>query len=69
VPTKAELNVLFQSRAAIGSFNTAGSGPAGWYWSSSRNYYNVAWAQRFSDGFQGYNSNRNSASALRCVWG
>jgi hypothetical protein len=70
VPTKAELNVLFLSRAAIGGFNTAGSGPAGWYWSSSRGsvHDSDAWAQRFSDGHQ-YDLSRYYASALRCVRG
>src|SRR5712691_7330547 len=36
VPTKGELNVLFQNRAAIGGFDESGSDPAGWYWSSSQ---------------------------------
>jgi hypothetical protein len=66
-PTKAELNVLFRNRAAIGGFDTTGSDPAGWYWSSSR-YYFFAWAQRFSDGYQNYYS-RDFQSALRCVRG
>ena len=39
VPTKNELSVLFNNRAAIGGFNVTGSIPAGWYWSSSRNDY------------------------------
>src|SRR5947209_18047953 len=34
VPTKGELNVLFQNRAALGGFYEFGSEPAGWYWSS-----------------------------------
>jgi hypothetical protein len=67
VPTKAELNVLFGNRAAMGGFDTMGSDPAGWYWSSSR-FYNLAWAQRFSDGNQ-FNRYRNFASSLRCVRG
>src|ERR1017187_165709 len=65
-PTKAELNVLFKNRAAIGGFNESGSYPAGWYWSSSQNHDFIAWGQRFSDGYQGYNSKIN-ASSLRCV--
>jgi hypothetical protein len=66
-PTKAELNVLFQNRAAIGGFNETGSYPAGWYWSSSQNYiYDDAWGQRFSDGRQDYDF-KGSASSLRCV--
>ena len=35
MPTKEELNVLFNNRAEIGGFNETGSDPAGWYWSSS----------------------------------
>jgi hypothetical protein len=68
VPTKGELNVLFQNRAAIGGFNESGSYPAGWYWSSSHydDPYGNAWAQRFSDGLQLYNYD-NGASYLRCV--
>src|ERR1035438_1397603 len=55
VPTKGELNVLFQNRAAIGGFDESGSYP-GWYGSSSQNYfYYYAWVQRFSHGFQDYN--------------
>src|SRR5215469_1416613 len=46
VPTKNELNVLFNNRAAIGGFNVSGSTP-GWYWywsSSSLSKWN-AWSQ------------------------
>ena len=71
VPTKAELNVLLQNRAAIGGFDMTGSVPAGWYWSSSRySYfgYGHAWAQRFTDGYQNYYF-RDFALALRCVRG
>src|SRR5947209_3092432 len=35
VPTKGELNLLFNNRAAIGGFDESGSYPAGWYWSST----------------------------------
>ncbi len=65
VPSKAELNVLFTGRAAIGGFNSVGSSLAGWYWSSSPNG-NFGWAQRFSDGNQleGYKS---TVLSLRCV--
>jgi hypothetical protein len=63
-PTKGELNVLFQNRAAIGGFNETGSNPAGWYWSSSPSY-DYGWAQRFSDG--GQYSYRGLDSSLRCV--
>src|ERR1700733_7966070 len=52
VPTKAELNVLFNNRAAIGGFDISGSYPRVWYWSSSSSDSCSAWEQRFSDGFQ-----------------
>jgi hypothetical protein len=55
VPTKAELNVLFNNRAAIGGFNVTGSCPAGWYWSASPYTTRKAWFQRFSDGAPGGN--------------
>ena len=66
VPTKVELNVLFNNRAAIGGFNVSGSDPAGWYWSSSQDDVWTAWEQRFSDGPQGY-SLQDLPSSVRCV--
>jgi len=66
VPTKAELNVLFNNRAAIGGFDISGSYPAGWYWSASPfNLWN-AWGQRFSDGLQNYYT-KVSHSSVRPV--
>jgi len=52
VPTKAELNVLFNNRAAIRAFDINGSNPADWYWSASPNGKWGAWCQRLSDGAQ-----------------
>jgi len=66
VPTKAELNVLFNNRAAIGGFNVTGSYPAGWYWSASSSTGWHAWDQRFSDGGQDYVT-KDDHSAIRCV--
>ena len=66
VPTKGELNVLFQNRAAIGGFDISGSFPAGWYGSSSQGLNYGAWDQRFSDGHQ-YGLNKHFDSSLRCV--
>ena len=66
VPTKVELNVLYQNRAAIGGFKESGSEPVGWYWSSSQVNNFVAWDQRFSDGTQ-YNGGKVNDSSLRCV--
>jgi hypothetical protein len=64
VPTKGELNVLYNNRAAIGGFDESGSYPAGWSWSSSQSGDTSAWAQRFSDGSQDYNF-KNHVSSLR----
>jgi len=66
VPTKGELNVLFQNRDAIGGFNETGPYLAHWYWSSSQRIILIAWAQRFSDGFQLYHG-KYIDSSLRCV--
>ena len=65
-PTKGELNVLFQNKAAIGGFDVTGSYPAGWYWSATEYDVNYAWAQRFSDGLQNWGGKDNDSS-LRCV--
>jgi hypothetical protein len=65
IPTKAELNALFNHRAAIGGFNTTGPGTAAWYWSSSPGN---AWeAQRFTDGRQDDPSMEDGRASLRCV--
>jgi hypothetical protein len=66
VPTKKELDVLFNNRAEIGGFNVTASHPAGWYWSSSQYSLLNAWAQRFSDGNQYYGF-KSHDSSLRCV--
>jgi hypothetical protein len=66
VPTKAELNVLFNNRAAIGRFDISGSHPAGWYWSASPSILWTAWGQRFSDGLQ-YDDFKNYPSSVRPV--
>jgi hypothetical protein len=66
MPSKGELNVLFQNRAAIGGFDISGSLPAGWYWSSTQYDDTNAWAQRFSDGGQ-LRDDEFVASSLRCV--
>jgi hypothetical protein len=65
-PTKSELNVLYNNRAAISGFDESGSDPAGWYWSSSQYTNYDAWAQRFSDGGQS-DYRKYDVSSLRCV--
>ena len=66
VPTKAELNVLFNNRAAIGGFDLNGSFPAGWYWSASPDNGCLAWSQRFGDGYP-LNYAQDGHSSVRCV--
>lgn len=61
LPSKGELNVLFNHRAAIGGFDLSGKDPAGWYWSST-----VPWGQRFSDGAQAF-MDPVLTIATRCV--
>jgi Protein of unknown function (DUF1566) len=66
VPTKAELNVLFNNRAAIGGFNVSGTFTDGWYWPSDPDGA-TAWGQRFSDGSQFYNVGKENRLSLRLV--
>jgi hypothetical protein len=66
VPTRNELNVLFQNRAAIGGFNISGLRPAGWYWASSPGTNLFGWAQHFSGWNLDY-STGTLVSSLRCV--
>jgi hypothetical protein len=66
VPTKNELQVLFNNRAVIGGFNATGSPAAGWYWSATPSYGWRAWSQRFSDGHQS-NTSKGYGSSVRCV--
>lgn len=67
LPTKAELNVLYENRdkgALKGTFNETGSYPAGWYWSSTEPSLlrGPAWPQRFSDGCSVWHSKGNDFS-------
>jgi hypothetical protein len=69
VPTKAELNTLFENRekgALNGTFNATGI-PAGYYWSGTPINGVVAYGQLFSDGLQISNIPRNGHLAVRCV--
>jgi hypothetical protein len=65
VPTKAELNVLFNSRAKIGGFDLTGSDRAGWYCSIAPRS-GRRWSKLFKDGYQNYDS-ENHPTSLRCV--
>jgi Protein of unknown function (DUF1566) len=66
VPTKNELNVLFNNRAAIGGLNVSGSNPAGWYWSATPYDAWPAWCQRFNDGYQ-FSYCKDLPSSVRLV--
>jgi hypothetical protein len=67
VPTNAELNLMFNNRAAIGGINAASTDPAGWYWSSSSLTQWGAWGQRFSSDGSQYHYPKGDHSCLRCV--
>ena len=47
LPTKDELNLIWQNLRKAGKISGED-----WYWSSSQDYGNSAWCQRFSDGYQ-----------------
>ena len=65
LPTKAELNVLFNNRASIGGFSV-GIHPTGWYWSGTPEDEWDAWGQRFSDGYR-LDNDKGDHSSVRCV--
>ena len=48
LPSKYELNLLYQQRTAVGGF------ASDYYWSSSENDYSFAWVQNFANGNQFY---------------
>jgi hypothetical protein len=68
LPSRAELNVLFNNRAAIGGFDTSGSFPTGHYWSSAE-LNGLAWNQRFSDGVRYDDYHKYYGLSVRCVRG
>lgn len=61
LPSKDELNLLYQSRAAIGGFSTVG------YWSSSEADINDAWSQNFNSGSQVSFNKNNTTNSTRAV--
>ncbi len=60
LPTKNELNLLYNQRAIVGGFAN------NYYWSSSEYDVNDAWAQHFSIGYQG-NINKPNTIYVRAV--
>ncbi|MGE4350689.1 MAG: DUF1566 domain-containing protein [Bdellovibrionales bacterium] len=62
LPATQELTVLYTNRSSIGNFATTGT----YYWSSSENNYNRAYAQWFGDG-SGDAYNKTNYYSVRCV--
>jgi chondroitin AC lyase len=61
LPSKAELNMMYQMKDTIGGF------VSDMYWSSTELNVGFAWGQNFS-GYGGqYNQNKSSAYGVRCV--
>ena len=60
LPTKHELNELYEDKETIGGFKLA------YYWSSTEYNNNRAWFQAFSNGFQ-YDNGKNNSLRVRCL--
>ena len=50
LPAKAELNVIYANRMAIGGFDLSGGSPSGYYWSSTEDYLATTWFQILING-------------------
>ena len=62
LPSRAELNLLFENQDTIGSSSPG----VGLYWSSTELVHGNAWYQNFGNGDQNYDS-KNSFNGVRCV--
>jgi len=65
LPSRFELNLLFQQRSAIGGFNTS----SGLYWSSTESSVNpetMAWEQEFKFGTQ-HEDDKDMPDQVRCI--
>jgi hypothetical protein len=62
LPAKDELDLFWNEGSPVAGINTSGS----WYWSSTENSNNLAWFQRFSDGY-GYGNGKSTNRLVRCV--
>src|SRR5215472_13258537 len=58
LPSKAELNVLFNNRAAIGGFCKGTSSTLDWYAAPDQDDSFFVWGQRFTDGYRGFYLNK-----------
>ena len=63
LPTKNELNFLYENREKIGGF------ASNIYWSSTEYSYGNAWGQRFTNGDQGlsYGGNEYAVRSIRSL--
>jgi spore coat protein CotH len=50
LPTKEELNLIYQNKDEIGGF------ASNYYWSSTEDGYGIAWEQNFNNGRQYYDT-------------
>lgn len=60
LPTKDELNILFNNKDKIGGF------AGGYYWSSNDYGYDGAWVQMFNGGYQ-FGSSKKSTYSVRAI--
>lgn len=64
VPSKDELNILYENLIQIGNFSTS-INP--WYWASSEYASTNAWCQSFSSGGQGGSYKNYTSGRVRCI--
>jgi len=64
LPSKDELDKLYQNREAIGNFDATGPW---WYWSSSQDAPWEPWGQTFCDGSQGAGDRADFPGTVRAV--
>ena len=71
VPSKDELNILYENRATIGNFSTATPTASGLtspnYWSSSDYASSAAWYHMFSSGTQDIFPKDDTTRRVRCI--
>ena len=61
LPTKNELNLMYENKDKIGGFVNYG------YWGSTESEANGAWKQDFYDGYQPLNGGKDSSNYVRAV--
>lgn len=66
LPTRGELDILFNNRAAIGGFNQTGDYPQGSYWSCQTQDDPWIWTEKFNYGAQDI-LHKDQYISTRCV--